>query len=108
MKWFVIIVVENNIKVIVILWLIRDFLVVNFFILCGDIVQNLGFGDVFCGKGLKVCYWNVQYLINSKFEEIRVLLISLINKEEKLDILILIEMFCLVKVFDLFYFILGY
>ena len=53
-----------------------------------------------CGKGLNVCHWNVQHLTDSKLEEIRVLLTSPNNKEEKPDILILTETFCSVKVPD--------
>lgn len=101
-------VVENNTKAIAILRLTRDFLAVNLFILCGDIAQNPGPGDALRGKGLKVCHWNVQHLTNSKLEEIRVLLASSTNKEEKPDILILTETFCSVKVPDSFYSTSGY
>ena len=101
-------VVDNNTKAIAILRLTRDFLAVNLLILCGDIAQNPGPGDALRGKGLKVCRWNVQHLTNSKLEEIRVLLTSLTNKEEKPDLPILPETFCSVKVPDSFYSTSGY
>ena len=55
-----------------------------------------------------MCRWNVQHLTNSKLEEIRVLLTSSTNKEEKPDLPILTETFCSVKVPDSFYSTSGY
>ena len=100
--------VDNNTKAIAILRLTRDLLAVNLLILCGDIAQNPGPGVALRGKGMKVCHWNVQHLTDSKLEEIRVLLTSPKNKEEKPDILVLTETFSSVKVPDSFYSTPGY
>ena len=101
-------VVDSNTKAIAILRLTSDFLAINLLILCGDIAQNPGPEDALRGKGLKVCHWNVRHLTNSKLEEIRVLLTSSTNKEEKPDILILTETFFSVKVPDSLYSTSGY
>ena len=101
-------IVDNNTKAIAILRLTGDLLAVNLLILCGDIAQNPGPGGALRGNGLKVCHWNVQHLADSKLKEMRVLLTSPNNKEEKPDILILTETFCSVKVPDSFYSTPGY
>ena len=72
-------------------------------LLSGDVQVNPG--PVPISKGLKLCHWNTQHLTDSKFEEIK----SMLLKDFKdLDILFLTETFCSSKIPDSFYNIPGY
>ena len=59
-------------------------------------------------KGIKLCYWNIQHLTDSKFEEIRHLLTCPDKELFGPDILILSETFCTDKIPETFYSIPGY
>lgn len=73
--------------------------------MCGDIAQNPGPGVALRERVWKFAIGTfMQHLLTeSKLEEIRVLLTSPNNKEEKPDIKILTETFCSVKVPDSLY-----
>ena len=102
---------NNSLRIAQFAKLLNYGLLATYIILSGDVSPNPGPFDLQASKIVKVisiCHWNIQYLTESKFEEISLSLHSHKHSKKKIDVLILTETFCLSKMPDFFYEIEGY